>query len=45
MKLMARVTHHLIFQRKHGLNAENLSSTQYFPLFGEVDLLLFNSTH
>ena len=43
MKLVARVIHHLTFQRKHGLNTENLTSAQCSPLFGEV-LLLFNST-
>ena len=30
-----RVIHHLIFQRKHGLDAENLTSAQRFPPFGE----------
>ena len=45
MKLMARVIHHLIFQRRHGLNAENLTSAQHFPPFGEVVLLLFNSVY
>ena len=34
MKLMARVIHHLIFERKHGLNAENLTSAQCSSFFG-----------
>ena len=29
---MVKVIHHLIFQRKHGLIAETLTSTQSFPL-------------
>ena len=36
--------YHLIFRRKHELNAVNLTSTQSFPAFGEVVLLFFNST-
>ena len=36
--------HHLIFQRKHGLNAENLTGAQPFPPFQDVVLLLFKST-
>ena len=43
MKLMARVVRHLIFQRKHGLNVENLTSAQSFPPFGEVVLSLLFS--
>ena len=36
--------HHLIFQRKHELNAETLTSTQSFPPLGEVVLMLFKLT-
>ena len=36
--------YHLIFRRKHELNAVNLTSTQSFPPFGEVFLLLLKST-
>ena len=30
---MVKVMHHLIFHRKHDLNAENLTSPQPFPPF------------
>ena len=40
---MVRVMYHLMFQRKHALNAGNLTTVQSFPPFGEV-LLLFKST-
>ena len=30
------VIHHLIFKRKHGLNAENPTGAQSLPPFGEV---------
>ena len=33
MKFMARVIHHLIFERKHGLNAEHLTSAQTVSSF------------
>ena len=38
---MVRVMYHLIFQRKHALNAGNLTTAQSFPPFGEVVLFFF----
>ena len=40
MKLMARVIHHLFLQRKHGLNAENLTRAQCFPHFVQFSTLV-----
>ena len=33
---MFKSIHHSIFERKHELNAANLTGTQSFPRFGEV---------
>ena len=44
IKTIVKLTYHLIFQRKHELNAANLTSAQSFPPFGEVVLLLLKST-
>ena len=44
IKTIVKLTYHLIFQRKHELNAVNLTSAQSFPPFGEVVLLLLKST-
>ena len=41
---MVKEMHHLIFQRKHGFDAESLTSAQFFPPFGEVVLLFPKST-
>ena len=44
IKPMVRVTHRFIFQWKHGLNTENLTSAQSFPHVGEV-ILYCSSQH
>ena len=44
IKLKVRITYHLIFHRKHGLDAEKLASALSFPHFGKVVLLLLKST-
>ena len=44
IKTIVKLTYHLIFQRKHELNAVNLTSAQSFPSFGEVVPLLLKST-